>query len=58
MFAILIILFIIESFGFAYLFYIYLELNKDINTLYDIYANQLEKITKENLKIRKENKFK
>ena len=52
--AILIILFIIECVGFAYLYYICLEINKDIDTLYENYSKELEKITKENIKIRRE----
>jgi len=54
MITVLMILFIIECVGFAYLYYLCLEINKDINTLYDNYSKELEKITKENLKIRKE----
>lgn len=49
MFGFLVILFIIECFGFCYLFYKILEINKDIDTLYDKYSEQLEKITKNNV---------
>jgi len=49
MFGFLVILFIIECFGFCYLFYKILEINKDIDTLYDKYSKELEKITKNNI---------
>lgn len=49
MFGFLVILFIIECFGFCYLFYKILEINKDIDTLYDKYSEELEKITKNNV---------
>lgn len=49
MFVFLIILFIIECFGFCYLFYKILEINKDIETLYSNYSEQLEKITRNNV---------
>ncbi len=52
--AILIILFIIECGGFAYLYYLTLEINKDIDILYDKYADELEKITKLHMKIRRD----
>lgn len=57
MFIILLILFIIECFGFCFLFYKYLENSKDIETLYKNYSEQLENITKNNM-TRKENFFK
>ena len=50
MFVILVILFIIECFGFCYLFYKILEINKDIDTLYDNYCTYIENVTKENIK--------
>ena len=53
MMAILIILFIIECGAFCYLLYEILEMKKEIETLYDNYAEQLERITTENLKLRK-----
>lgn len=49
MFIILVILFIIECFGFCYLFYKILEINKDIETLYDNYSNFIEKNIKDNV---------
>lgn len=52
MFGLLVILFIIECFGFCYLFYKIIEINKDIDTLYDNYCSSIEKITKENVKRR------
>lgn len=52
MFVLLMILFIIECFGFCYLFYKILEINKDIDTLYDNYSNSIEKITKNNIQKR------
>lgn len=52
MFGLLIILFIIECIAFCYLFYKMLEINKDIDTLYDNYSNSIEKITKDNVKRR------
>lgn len=52
MFIILIILFIIECVAFCYLFYKILEINKDIDTLYDNYSNSIEKDIKENVKKR------
>lgn len=52
MFGILVILFIIECFGFCYLFYKVLEINKDIDTLYDNYSNSIEKIIKDNMQKR------
>lgn len=45
----LILLFIIECFAFCYLFYKILEINKDIETLYDNYSNFIEKDIKNNL---------
>lgn len=45
----LIILFIIECFGFCYLFYKILEISKDIDTLYDNYSNFIEKDIKNNV---------
>jgi hypothetical protein len=45
----LIILFIIECFGFCYLFYKILEISKDIDTLYDNYSNFIEKDIKTNV---------
>lgn len=52
--AILIILFMIECGAFCYLYYLCLEMNKDIDTLYDKYSQELEKITKAQIKIREE----
>ena len=52
MFGLLVILFIIECFGFCYLFYKIIEINKDIDTLYDNYSSSIEKITKDNVKKR------
>lgn len=52
MFVILIILFIIECVAFCYLFYKILEINKDIDTLYNNYSNSIEKDIKENVKKR------
>lgn len=49
MFGFLVILFIIGCFGFCYLFYKILEINKDIDTLYDKYSKEIEKITKNNV---------
>lgn len=42
MFVILLILFIIETVAFCYLFYKILEIEKDIDTLYDNYSKALE----------------
>ena len=53
MFAILLILFIIETGAFCYLFYKILEMEKDIETLYQNYSDQLEKVTNLNLKVRR-----
>lgn len=52
MFGLLVILFIIECFGFCYLFYKILEITKDIDILYDNYSSFIEKITKDNIKKR------
>ena len=52
MFVLLVILFIVECVAFCYLFYKILEINKDIDTLYDNYSKSLETITKENVKKR------
>lgn len=52
MFAILIILFILECGAFCYLFYKILEINKDIDILYENYSNAIVKMTKENIKKR------
>lgn len=52
MIAILIILFIIECFGFCYLFYKIIEINRDIETLYDNYSSSIENGIKENVKKR------
>lgn len=49
MFVFLIILFIIECFGFCFLFYKVLEIEKDIETLYNNYSSQIENITKNNI---------
>ena len=49
----LIILFIIECGAFCYLFYEILELKKEIETLYDNYSKELEKLTKVNLNLRR-----
>lgn len=53
MFAVLIILFILECGAFCYLFYKILEINKDIDTLYENYADALASITKENINKRR-----
>lgn len=52
MIAFLIILFIIECGAFCYLFYSLLEIKKDIETLYNNYSKELEKITKINLDLK------
>ena len=52
MFGLLVILFIIECMAFCYLFYKILEINKDIDTLYNNYINSFEKEIKENVKKR------
>lgn len=52
MFVILVILFIVECVAFCYLFYKVLEINKDIDTLYNNYSNSIEKDIKENVKKR------
>ena len=52
MFIILVILFIIECIAFCYFFYKILEINKDIDTLYNNYSNSIEKNIKENVKKR------
>lgn len=52
MFGLLIILFIVECFAFCYLFYKILEINKDIDTLYDNYVKSIENNIKENVKKR------
>lgn len=52
MFGFLVILFIIECLAFCYLFYKILEINKDIDTLYNNYCNSFEKEIKENVKKR------
>lgn len=52
MFGILVVLFIIECIAFCYLFYKILEINKDIDTLYNNYSNSIEKDIKENVKKR------
>lgn len=52
MFGILVVLFIIECIAFCYLFYKILEINKDIETLYNNYSNSIEKDIKENVKKR------
>ena len=54
MISLLIILFIIECGAFCFLFYEILEIKKDIEILYTNYSKELEKVTKVNLKIRKE----
>lgn len=53
MFAILVILFIVEFIAFCYLFYKILEINKDIDTLYENYSNSIEKNIKENVEKRR-----
>ena len=53
MFAILIILFILECGAFCYLFYKILEINKDIDILYKNYSEVIVKITKENISKRR-----
>lgn len=52
MFAISIILFIFVCIAFCYLFYKLLEIEKDVEILYDNYSKEIEKITKANLKMR------
>lgn len=52
MFGILVVLFIIECLAFCYLFFKILEINKDIDTLYNNYSNSIEKEIKENVKKR------
>lgn len=52
MFGILVVLFIIECLAFCYLFFKILEINKDIDTLYNNYSNSIEKDIKENVKKR------
>ena len=52
MFGLLVILFIIECIAFCYLFYKILEINKDIDTLYNNYINSIEMDIKENVKKR------
>ena len=49
----LIILFIVECFAFCYLFYKILEINKDIDTLYDNYAKSIENNIRENVEKRR-----
>lgn len=49
MFLLQLILFIIECISFCYLFYKILEINKDIETLYNNYSKELENITKSNV---------
>ena len=49
MFFLLLILFIIECFGFCFILYKVLLIVKDIETLYDNYSLQLEKVTKNNV---------
>lgn len=49
MFVLLVILFIVECFAFCYLFYKVLEINRDIDTLYDNYSNFIEKDIKNNV---------
>lgn len=49
MFVLILIPFILECCAFCYLFYKYLELSKDIDTLYNNYSKEIEKITKENI---------
>lgn len=50
MFIFLIILFIVECFGFCFLFYKILEINKEIDSLYNNYSKLLENSLKTNLK--------
>lgn len=52
MIVISVILSIILCFAFCYLFYKILEINKDIDTLYDNYSNSIETITKNNMQKR------
>lgn len=47
-----IILSIILCVFFCYIFYEILEINKDIDTLYDNYSKTIEEMTKDNLKKR------
>lgn len=49
----LIILFIIECGAFCYLLYEILELKKEIETLYENYSKELEKLTKVNIGLRR-----
>lgn len=48
-----VILSIILCFSFCYLFYKILEINKDIDTLYDNYSSSIERITKDNMQKRR-----
>lgn len=50
MFAICLILLILDCLAFCYLFFKQLETDKDINILYENYSKQLENITKDNIK--------
>lgn len=50
MFAILVILFILECGAFCYLFYRILEVNKDIDTLYKNYSDFIERSIKNNVR--------
>lgn len=52
LFVLFVILLIVECVAFCYLFYTILEINKDIDTLYNNYSKSLETITKENVKKR------
>ena len=54
MFIIELILFIVICGMFCYLYWTILSINKDIENLYDNYANELEKTNKLILDIRKE----
>lgn len=53
MFALLVILFIVECGAFCYLFCKILNLEKDVEVLFDNYAKELEKVTKLNIKLNK-----
>ncbi len=49
MFILFCILLVANCLGFAYLFYKILEITKDVETLYDDYSEQLQKIVYNNL---------
>lgn len=55
MFVLFFILFILFLFLCVFVVYKYLEIEKDIETLYNTYAQELEKLTLLNLEWRKNN---